>query len=117
MRMGYGVRLRDEQAKTLGGFVLGPAAHLYRFPNGAKINVRADVAWCHDCGRFVLAERLMTVRAIESEAEGFFLAKYSNERTDFMKQGLLAMQRKSVDEYRPMLDYLPRRKSPARCLE
>ena len=113
--MGYGVRLQDERANTLRGFVLGPRRRQYRFPNGAKIDVRADVAWCHDCGRFVLAERLMTVRAFESEAEGFFLA--SEERTDFMKQGFLAMQRKRVDEYRPMLDYLPRRKSPARCLE
>ena len=115
MRMGYGVQLRDEQAKALRAFVLGRAAHLYRFPNGAKIDVRADAAWCHECGHFVLAERLMTVEEIESEAEGLFLA--CEERTDFMKQGFLAMQRKRVDEYRPMLDYLPRRKSPARCLE
>jgi hypothetical protein len=68
-----------------------------------------------------LGEHLPTREELEREAEEWFFTKYPEERTalmqPMMKQALKFSKKSAVEGYRPLLDYLPRRESPPRCLE
>ena len=117
--MAFVVEVQDERGARLAGFAI--LRDQYRFPDGTHLTVRSDVGWCQDCKGFALVERIMTVGELEHEAEEYFYARYPEERTPYMqpvmRQVLLARKQESVRDYQPLLDYLPHRTSPPRCLE
>ena len=92
----------------------------YRFPDGRRVIIRADLAWCRGCRDFALVERLLTAEELEKEAEEWFYLKYPEERTPYMqrwmREAMVARQKSNVERYRALLDYLPHRLSPPRCL-
>lgn len=117
--MPFIVEVQDERGSRLAGFAV--LRDEYRFADRTHITVRSDVGWCHDCNAFALVERIMTVGELEHEAEEYFYARYPEERTPYMqpvmRQVLQWKKQEAVRAYQPLLNYLPHRSSPPRCLE
>lgn len=41
----------------------------YRFPDGSKLHVLQDAAWCPNCDRFVVAEKIPSLESLKLELE------------------------------------------------
>ena len=116
--MAYIFEVQDEAGRRLAGFAV--LRDHYVFPGGAKVIIRTDVAWCRGCRDFSLVEKLLTAEELGQEAEEWFYLKYPEERTPYMqramREAMVAQKKGNVERYRELLDYLPHRKSPPRCL-
>jgi hypothetical protein len=114
----YLIDVEDESGQRLAGFAV--LRDHYRFPDGSRVIIRTDVAWCRGCRDFALVERLLAADELADEAEEWFYLKYPEERTPYMqrsmREAMVAQQKTNVARYRALLDYLPHRKSPPRCL-
>jgi hypothetical protein len=87
----------------------------YRLADGTRLPVLQQPAWCPACSRFVLAEELPSVPALEEE-----IARYQRGDRDtlrwwaFVSNGAPAAER--VAELLRRLQWRQERQTPPRCL-
>jgi hypothetical protein len=97
-------------------WVLWSAFIDYRLPDGSKLHVLQQPAWCPTCDRFVIAEEVPSVVAPQQE-----IARYRSGDSDtlqqwaFVSNGVPAAER--VAELLRRVEWRQGRQSPPRCLE
>ena len=97
-------------------WVLWSAFIDYRLEDGSKLHVLQQPAWCRGCSRFVVAEQVPAVEALEAEIARFRSADPDTLETwAFVSNG--ASVAEQVAELLRYVDWRKGRKSPPRCLE
>lgn len=97
-------------------WVLFSAFIVYRFPDGSKLHILQDSAWCHDCDRFVVAEQIPAIESLRSELERM----RSGDATlidiwRFISNGQPVSNR--IAELEKRIEWRIARVNPQRCLE
>ena len=97
-------------------WVLWSAFIDYRLADGSKLHILQQPAWCAACRRFVIAEEVPSVAALQQE-----IARYRSGDRDTLRQwafvsnGVPAAER--VAELLRRVEWRQGRQSPPRCLE
>jgi hypothetical protein len=97
-------------------WVLWSAFIDYRLADGSKLHILQQPAWCAACRRFVIAEEVPSVEALEEE-----IARYRSADPDtlqkwaFVSNGAPVAER--VAELLRYVEWRKGRQSPPRCLE
>jgi hypothetical protein len=88
----------------------------YRLPDGTKLHILQQPAWCPDCDRFVIAELVPSVETLEEE-----IARYRSGDRDTLQQWAFvsngAPVADRVAELLQRVEWRLGRLSPPRCLE
>ncbi len=88
----------------------------YRLPNGKRLHVLQDPAWCPSCSRFVVAEEIPDVESMEEEIAKFSAGDPETlEVWAFVSNGQPTSQR--IAELRLRIDWRQSRRNAPRCLE
>ncbi len=102
-----------ESKRTEG--VLWSAFLDYRLPNGAKLHILQQAAWCPVCRAFVIAEELPSVESLEEEIRLFQTGDPNQLRIwEFVSNGAPVEDR--IAELRRRIEWRRSRISPPRCL-
>ena len=97
-------------------WVLWSAFIHYRLADGSKLHILQQPAWCPACSRFVIAEEIPSVEALEEEIARFGSGDCDTLRTwAFVSDGGPVAER--VAELSRYVAWRRGRQSPARCLE
>jgi hypothetical protein len=97
-------------------WVLWSAFINYRLADGSKLHILQQPAWCPACLRFVIAEDLSSVEALEEEMAQFRLAAPDTLRQwAFVSNGAPVSER--IIELLRYIAWRRSRRSPPRCLE
>jgi hypothetical protein len=97
-------------------WVLWSAFIDYRLADGTKLHILQGPAWCAACGRFVIAEDIPSVEALEEE-----IARYRSNDPDalqkwaFVSSGAPAEER--IAELMRYVRWRQERRSPPHCLQ
>jgi hypothetical protein len=97
-------------------WVLWSAFIDYRLADGSKLHILQQPAWCRACRRFVVAEEVPAVEALEEE-----IARYRSADPDtirkwaFISNGAPVAER--IAELLRYVEWRKGRQSPPRCLE
>lgn len=97
-------------------WVLWSAFIDYRLAGGSKLHILQQSAWCATCRRFVIAERVPSVEALEEEIGRFRSADPDTLRT----WAILSSDAPVADRVSELLRYVEwrqERRGPPRCLE
>ena len=113
--MAFIVEVRGAHGGRLAGFAV--LNNYYRFPDGKRVAMATDVAWCRGCEAFALLERFTTADDVRRWVDDLFAAQYPDERTRFIEDARRHRTARWLADHAPWFDYLPRRRSPPRCLE
>jgi hypothetical protein len=96
-------------------WVLWSAFLDYRLADGAKLHILQQPAWCPACSRFVLAEEVPLVQALEEE-----IARYQSADRETLQMWAFVSNGSPVEErVAELLRYVEwrqERQSPPRCL-
>jgi hypothetical protein len=88
----------------------------YRFPDGSKLHILQDAAWCPSCDRFVVAENIPTIETLKSELER---TRSGDAETiqiwRFVSNGQPVSIR--IAELEKRIEWRNARVNPSRCLE
>lgn len=97
-------------------FVSFSSLYNYHLADGSRLHVIQQVAWCRDCGRFVLAEYLPSIEELQEELAGYRSGDREwIERWVFVSDGKpVAIRIAELKRYR---EWRLTRQSPPRCLE
>jgi hypothetical protein len=88
----------------------------YRLADGTKLHIPQQPAWCSACSRFVIAEELPSVEALEEEITRYRSADRDTlQKWAFVSNGSPAGDR--IDELLRYIGWRQGRQSPRRCLE
>lgn len=88
----------------------------YRLADGSKLHIRQQSAWCRACQRFVVAEEVPSIEALEEEIARFHAADpHTLKMWEFVSNGAPVEER--VVELLRYVAWRKERRSPPRCLE
>ena len=97
-------------------WVLWSAFIDYRLPDGTKLHIWQQPAWCAHCRRFVIAEEIPSVEALQQEIARFRSADPDTLGTwAFVSNGAPVAER--IAELSRYVQWRRGRQSPPRCLE
>ena len=88
----------------------------YRLADGSRLHIRQQPAWCPACGRFMMAEEVPAVEALQDEivrlrsGDGAHLQTWA-----FVSNGLPVAER--IAELMRYIKWRQGRQSPPRCLK
>lgn len=102
-------------------WVLWSAFIDYRLPDGSKLHIMQQPAWCAACRRFVIAEEVPTVEWLQAEISRFQQPEFQQPDSEaftiwaFVSNNQPVAER--IEELRRYIEWRQSRQSPPRCLE
>jgi hypothetical protein len=97
-------------------WVLWSAFIVYRLADCTRLHILQQPAWCAACGRFVIAEEIPSVEALEEEIARFRSADHDTlQKWAFVSDGAPVAER--VADLVRYVAWRQPRQSPPRCLE
>lgn len=88
----------------------------YRLAGDSKLHILQQPAWCCTCRRFVTAEEVPSVEALEKEISRFRAAEPDTlQKWAFVSNGVPAAER--IAELLRYVEWRKGRRSPPRCLQ
>jgi hypothetical protein len=97
-------------------WVLWSAFINYRLADGTKLHILQQPAWCANCNRFVIAEELPSIEALEEEITSY----RSNDRDKLRMWAFVSMDAPVENRIAELSQYVTwrrGRRSPPRCLQ
>lgn len=88
----------------------------YQFPDGSKLQILQEAAWCPNCDRFVIAEKIPSIESLISELEK---TRSGDPETIQLWQFVSNGQPESlrIAELEKRVEWRIARVNPPRCLE
>jgi len=88
----------------------------YRFPDGSKLHILQDAAWCPNCDRLVVAEEIPSIECLQSEFEKTRSGEPETIQIwQFVSNGQPISIR--IAELEKRIEWRIARVNPPRCLE
>jgi hypothetical protein len=88
----------------------------YRLPDGSKLHILQDAAWCPNCDRFVVAEEIPSIESLKSELEKTRSGETKTVQIwQFVSNGQPISIR--IAELEKRIEWRIARVNPPRCLE